>query len=810
MEAKDRLSRLLAASNITLNGIDYVEIASVDQTHLRVHFLNQVALKGSITGIAITGGETIPTVTVQPINDTTDWSLDAQGNPILALTTRAAGDFSNYTLTISSGKLDPFFDHTSFSFKALCPTDLDCATPAPVCPPEAGDLPPIDYLAKDFLSFRRALSDFSALRYPEWQERSEADFGVMFLEALSSLADDLSYTQDRVGVEAALDTATQRRSIIRHARLVDYEPRPAQAARVLLRLTVAPSGSSTALSVPAGLLVRTSSPNGNLVHFEIGTGLSDQANYPTNTLWNGIQPYFWDDSQRCLAAGSTDMWLLGAGLGLSAGQALLIDTAGPTTADAPLREVVHVTQIAEEQDQLFLDAANQPTPVTHIWWSTSEALQHDHALVWAATPPPSSAPPTMVYGNLIPATQGRRYSETFAIPSRPAEPPPPANLPLAIARTGPNDTPDRSAVIYLYTPRNAPVAWLAPDDPASLPSPEIELTQQGGPLPVVWPWRRRLLDADVFEQCFTLDPIRYRLIATNSDGSVSWDYDSDEGDTIRFGDGVFGAIPADGAVFQVRYRIGGGAIGNVAADTITMLDPGALAVGIDAVTNPFPAYGGGDAEPSDRVRKLAPQKFRAEQYRAVRPEDYNAAAQTLAWVLRAGTVFRWTGSWLTVFTTADPRGTEIIPVDEHTQLIALLNRYRLAGYEVYAPAPRYASLDLIVEVCARPDAFRGDVEAAVLDALSTRRFADGSTGFFYVDRFTFGTPLERSALEAAIQDAYGVAGVVAITYRRRGYVPDYTDLPETVQPGSDAIIRVDNDPSRPEAGSLSVQVGGGK
>ena len=65
-------------------------------------------------------------------------------------------------------------------------------------------MPPIDYLAKDFLSFRQALLDFSALRYPEWQERSEADFGVMFLEALSALADDLSYTQDRVAAEATL------------------------------------------------------------------------------------------------------------------------------------------------------------------------------------------------------------------------------------------------------------------------------------------------------------------------------------------------------------------------------------------------------------------------------------------------------------------------------------------------------------------------------------------------------------------------------------------------------------------------------
>ena len=49
---------------------------------------------------------------------------------------------------------------------------------------------------------------------------------MMLLELLSAVGDDLSYQQDRIAAEATLATATQRRSVIRHARLVDYEPRP--------------------------------------------------------------------------------------------------------------------------------------------------------------------------------------------------------------------------------------------------------------------------------------------------------------------------------------------------------------------------------------------------------------------------------------------------------------------------------------------------------------------------------------------------------------------------------------------------------
>jgi hypothetical protein len=198
------------------------------------------------------------------------------------------------------------------------------------------------------------------------------------------------------------------------------------------------------------------------------------------------------------------------------------------------------------------------------------------------------------------------------------------------------------------------------------------------------------------------------------------------------------------------------------------------------------------------------------QYRAVRPEDYEKAAETLPWVQRAGTTFRWTGSWLTVFTTVDPKGTTVLPAARRIEVIELLNRYRLAGYESYVPPPRYVGLDLTVYVCAQPDAFRGDVEAAVLAALGTSVLPNGTRAFFHPDNFTFGTPLEPSALEAAIQGAQGVAGVIRIDYRRRGQTPGFVELTDPVTVAANEILRVANDPSRPEAGSVRVYPEGGK
>ena len=188
-------------------------------------------------------------------------------------------------------------------------------------------------------------------------------------------------------------------------------------------------------------------------------------------------------------------------------------------------------------------------------------------------------------------------------------------------------------------------------------------------------------------------------------------HDGHDGRHNSFVDGKFGSPPETGAVFAVSYRVGVGAEGNLAADTITRFDPSVIPQ-VTSVTNPFPATGGADQESNDSVRRLAPQAFRALQYRAVRPEDYVAAAETLPWVERAGTVFRWTGSWLSVFTTADPLGSEQITTQEELELIRLLNRRRLGGYESYAPAPHYvASRSVWQSVLHAPDAFRGDVQA---------------------------------------------------------------------------------------------------
>jgi len=94
------------------------------------------------------------------------------------------GDFSIYTLTVNGPDIDPFFGSAKLRFRLACDDRFDCRQPAaqPAIVPELPVV--IDYLAKDYASFRQALLDFIPTRLPAWTERSEADLGMMLLETV--------------------------------------------------------------------------------------------------------------------------------------------------------------------------------------------------------------------------------------------------------------------------------------------------------------------------------------------------------------------------------------------------------------------------------------------------------------------------------------------------------------------------------------------------------------------------------------------------------------------------------------------------
>lgn len=212
------------------NGIDYLEV-SLNPPALTVYFLDKAPINLHKGNIRITGGRRVRNLTVADIR--LCLQADEERDDCLTITLNKAGDFSNYCLCLvevdEQGQptdvplagFDPKYACLTFSFAASCPSDLDCQT-VPSCPPALRAEPEINYLAKDYASFRQLILDRLALLMPDWQERHVPDLGITLVELLAYVGDQLSYFQDAVATEAYLETARQRISVRRHTRLVDY------------------------------------------------------------------------------------------------------------------------------------------------------------------------------------------------------------------------------------------------------------------------------------------------------------------------------------------------------------------------------------------------------------------------------------------------------------------------------------------------------------------------------------------------------------------------------------------------------------
>ncbi len=242
------------------------------------------------------------------------------------------------------------------------------------------------------------------------------------------------------------------------------------------------------------------------------------------------------------------MYLLGQRFDFPNGLPLLIQTDLPGES---IREVVHI--IAAETktlaDELYGYGSPPvlPTLVTWIAWDPADALTRDHDLT-----------NTTVFGNLLPATQGQRFSESFVVsttsPSHSA-------LPSAIARLGPNGTTSApnwvfryslskslSAQTSLFVESQPRLTWLPSGTPQNTvvdpdiakPQPEIALSRRL-PEPQDFQFATSLLDATPTDFAFTVDPAAWRPVAFDQTGiPTQWDYDGDQGDTLRFGFEGFG------------------------------------------------------------------------------------------------------------------------------------------------------------------------------------------------------------------------------------------------------------------------------
>jgi len=230
--------------------------------------------------------------------------------------------------------------------------------------------------------------------------------------------------------------------------------------------------------------------------------------------------------------------------------------------------------------------------------------------------------------------------------------------------------------------------------------------------------------------------------------------------------------------------------------------------GIDRVRNPIAASGGADPELMEQVRQYAPEAFRVQQ-RAVTAADWAEVAQRRADVQRAVATIRWTGSWYTVFITIDRKGGRPVDASFEEELRAYLERFRIAGYDLEINAPLSIPLDIVLQMCVKPDYFRSDVKESLLKIFSAQILPNGTLGFFHPDNFTFGQPVYLSQIVQMAMSIPGVASVDVVKFQRWGKASNHELDNAVLTVGSLEVVQLANDPNFPENGKIDFEIEGG-
>ncbi len=807
------LDAALADPPRLLNGIQYLEVAA-GQRRLEVHFVHPLTLVPAVPlqagNVEIRGGVRVrdPQVT----------GVSASGE-ILRVDLATAGDFSVYTLRLVANAgvgapppdIDPALAQIDFRFKVDCPSDFDCQ-PADACVPAPAAGPVIDYLARDYTSFRRLMLDRLAALMPNWRERNPADLWVALAEAVAFRGDELSYYQDAVATEAYLGTARQRVSVRRHTRLLDYAFDDGANARVWVAFDAGAAADGVTLpgcdpdTGLGGTQLWTRVPglppaldaNGAQIALDAGAQPFELlAPITVYTAHNAIRFFTWSDEECCLPRGATRAFLRDDDanrLRLRAGDVLVLEakksaaTGETADADAQQRVAVRLTRVDPEAP-LNAGVRGVPSlrrdPVTgqafvEVEWSDGDALPFALCLSKRIR----GALVTEMAGacaNVALADHGgtaRRADVLAAIPG--------GRVPrYSLDRTGVAPLTQQALVRIAGSDATVPVdvtasaASVMQRDLADV-RPAIDVRSEGDRRR--WIARRDLLVSDAEAAEF--------VVETDNGGRA----------VLRFGDGVDGRAPLLDEGLEARLRLGNGVAGNVGAEAIGHV----VAPGL-GVRNPMAAQGGIDPQPVSQARLYAPQAFRRQE-RAVTEDDYGVMTEREPRVQRAVATRRWTGSWHTMFITVDRRGARGIDPALETELRAFIERYRLAGHDVEIDAPIAVPLDLELHVCARPGYFAADVEQRLLDVFSARRLAAGAVGFFHPDRWTFGQPVYLSAVIAAAMAVTGVDYATPIRFQRLGRAAAGEIASGRIAMGRLEIARLDNDPNAPENGRLRIDV----
>ena len=170
---------------------------------------------------------------------------------------------------------DPRQNEIEFTFNQTISSEVDFLKPTPTVE-SVIPTPKINYLAKDYASFRRLILDRLATTMPNWRESHAADTGMAIVELMAYVGDRLSYHQDAVATEGYIETARRRESVRRLARLVDYRMHEGHNSRSFVFVET----NADAVSNPGDMYFSTAIP----ASFQIEGNVHSESEIPNEVF----------------------------------------------------------------------------------------------------------------------------------------------------------------------------------------------------------------------------------------------------------------------------------------------------------------------------------------------------------------------------------------------------------------------------------------------------------------------------------------------------------------------------------------------
>ena len=95
----------------------------------------------------------------------------------------------------------------------------------------------LNYLGKDFDSFKKNLIDYTKTYFPNvYSDFNEASPGMVFIEQAAALGDVLAFYQDTQLKESMLAHATERKNVLALAQSMGYKPKLSSPAATTIKV----------------------------------------------------------------------------------------------------------------------------------------------------------------------------------------------------------------------------------------------------------------------------------------------------------------------------------------------------------------------------------------------------------------------------------------------------------------------------------------------------------------------------------------------------------------------------------------------